>query len=106
MRHMRMRSKCTSCKCAWPIQAASPMGIEFDISFLAFLMSREAASMEQELEVLNEAHAGLVKADSVNPDAVGPIEGVGACLFGLLVPCTCIVCFAAHSRQQHDQHVL
>ena len=36
---------------------------------------REAASLDLELEVLNEAHLALVKAEELNPGLQGPIDG-------------------------------
>lgn len=33
--------------------------------------------MNMELDVLNEAHAALVKADTLNPGLDGPVEGLG-----------------------------
>ena len=33
--------------------------------------------MEVELEVLAEAQAALTQADAVNPDAQGPLDGLG-----------------------------
>ena len=37
--------------------------------------NREAASLDLELDVLNEAHIALLKAEELNPGLEGPIDG-------------------------------